>query len=532
MKAIYIAGLFLLVLIISGCTETNENLANEQNEREAKANELVLAVGGEPEEGFDPTTGWGRYGSPLFQSTLLVREQDLSITGDLAEDYEVSDDGQTWTVTLREDALFSDGEPVTADDVIFTFETAMESGSIVDVTMVDTIEKLDDFTVQFLLEHPLSTFTSLLVTTGIVPKHAYDENYQETPIGSGPYQLVQWDKGQQLIVKENPHYYGEKPNFEKLTFLFLAEDTAFAAARAGEVDVVSVPSIFAKEDVPGMDLVVLDSVDNRGIMFPFPPDEETGEGNTIGNDVTADPVIREAINQAVDRQALVNGVLDGYGSPAYTNVDGLPWWNDETVIADADMEGAKELLDASGWHETEDGIREKEGLRAEFTLLYPADDVIRQSLSLAFADMIKPLGIDVATEGKSWSELESLVHSHPVMMGWGSHDPIEIYNLYHSDMQGEGWFNANFYNNQAVDKYMEQALQASTEEEAIEYWQKAQWDGEIGLSAKGDASWAWLVNLHHLYFVREGLDIGEQKIQPHGHGWPVTDFITQWKWVD
>ena len=72
----------------------------------------MLAVGSEPETGFDPTTGWGRYGSPLFQSTLLKRDHDLNIVNDIATVYEVSEDGKIWTVLLRDDVKFSDGEAV------------------------------------------------------------------------------------------------------------------------------------------------------------------------------------------------------------------------------------------------------------------------------------------------------------------------------------------------------------------------------------------------------------------------------------
>src|SRR5690554_254752 len=210
--------------------------------------------------------------------------------------------------------------------------------------------------------------------------------------------------------------------------------------------------------------------------------------------------------------------------------DNLPWWNEDTVIEDSDVEQAKQILDEAGWKESETGIRKKDGLSAEFTLLYPAGDQIRQSLSILFAEMMKPLGIGVSTEGKSWNELESLMYSNPVMMGWGSHDPLEMFNLYSGETRGIGYYNANYYANDVVDDYMNKAIHATTEEEANSFWQQAQWDGETGFSAKGDAPWAWLVNIQHLYYIDENLDIGEQKIQPHGHGWPVTDFIEQWHW--
>ncbi|MGJ9383567.1 ABC transporter substrate-binding protein [Salipaludibacillus sp. CF4.18] len=521
----------LLLFVVSVCSDVSDDQTNDNQSHEAKTDELVLAVGGEPEEGFDPSTGWGRYGSPLFQSTLLTRDKDLSIKNDLAENYHINDDGLTWMVEIREDALFADGERVTVEDVIFTFKQASESGSVVDLSNLESVEKVDKSTIEFNLKEPQSTFVSLLVSTGIIPKHAYGEDYHENPLGSGPYQIVQWDKGQQLIVEANPYYYGDRPHFERLTFLFLSEDTAFAAAQAGQVDIVSVPPTFADQDVPGMDLLELESVDNRGIMFPYVKEEESEEGVVIGNDVTADAAIRKAINLAVNRQALVDDVLEGYGTPAYSVADQLPWWNSDTTIEDADMERAKAILEEAGWQLNAEGVREKDGLAAGFTLLYPADDEVRQTLSMAFAEMMKPLGIDIQTEGENWSELEDLAHSHPVMMGWGSHDPLEMYFLYSSKYKGEGWYNSNYYSNEQVDQYMSQALEATSMDEANEYWQDAQWDGETGFSVKGDAPWAWLVNLDHLYFVREGLDIGEQKVQPHGHGWPVTDYITQWRWV-
>lgn len=527
----------VLVALLGACTGTKKDTGSVKSEQVEKndsdRDELVLAVGSEPEEGFDPTTGWGLYGSPLFQSTLLKYGPDFEVEYDLAENYETSEDGLTWTIEIRPDVLFSDGEALSAEDVVFTFETAKNSGSVIDLSNVKLIEAINEHTVQFTLSEPQSTFIDLLVTTGIVPKHAYDEKYNENPIGSGPYQLEQWDRGQQIIVTANPQYYGEKPKFKKLTFVFLNEDTAFAAAKAGEVDVASVTTLLVKEEVPGMKSIGLESVDNRGIMFPYVPSGEvTSEGHPIGNDVTADLAIRQAINIAIDRQALVDGILQGFGTPAYSVADHLPWWNEETVFEDGRMEEAESILDEAGWIMNDDGVREKDNLEAKFQLLYSSGDQVRQSLSMAFAEMIAPLGISVETKGYSWNELERLMYSNPVMMGWGSYTALEMYNLYSSETQGIGYYNANYYGNQVVDDYMTQALNSISQEEAYEYWKLAQWDGETGFAAQGDAPWAWLVNLKHYYLVNENLEIGEQKIQPHGHGWPVTDFIEKWHWKE
>lgn len=501
---------------------------------ETPRRELVLAIGGESSDGYDPITGWGRYGSPLFHSTLLARDNDLNIVNDLAERYAVSDDGLVWTIKIRADVKFSDGKPLTARDVAFTFRTAARSGSVVDLTQLESATALDDTTVELRLKKPQSTFVHRLITLGIVPEHAYGPDYARKPVGSGPFRLVQWDEGQQLIVEANPYYYGPKPNFDRIVFLFIGEDAAFAAARAGQVHVVSVPPALGRQQIAGMKVLPVDSVDNRGIMFPMVPDtgEKTEKGYSIGNNVTADRAIRRAINYAIDRQALVNGVLEGFGSPAYGPVDGLPWWEESTKFQDNNPGRARQILAEGGWTDNNgDGVLEKGNLKAEFTLVYPASDSTRQSLALAVADMVKPLGIVINLRGASWDEIETLMHSNAVLFGWGSHDQTEVYNLYHSSMRGQGWYNTGFYSNPVVDGYLDQALSSVSEKEAIPYWKKAQWDGTTGFSALGDAAWAWLVNLDHVYFVSQCLDTGKQRIQPHGHGWPITANIVEWQWT-
>ncbi|MDF2659109.1 MAG: nickel transporter substrate-binding protein [Paenibacillus sp.] len=516
----------LACLVLAGCFSGDNSGARKEDE-------LVLAVGAEPEAGFDPTTGWGRYGSPLFQSTLLKRDSDMKIANDLATGYEVSTDGTQWTIKLRKDAKFSDGKPVTSADVKYTFETAAANGSIIDLTHVKSIDAGDDYTVKFTLKEPQSTFITQLVSTGIVPKHAHGKDYASMPIGSGPYKLVQWDKGQQAIVEANPDYYGDKPFFKKLTFLFLSEDAAFAAAKAGKVDISYIPAAFSKQQVNGMRVEAVRTVDNRGIAFPYVKSgEKTKDGYPVGNDVTADPAIRKAINTAIDRKALIQGVLEGYGTPAYTVNDGLPWYNPSAAVTDADPAAAKKMLADAGWKDADgDGILEKGALKAQFSLIYPSGDVTRQSLALAAADMIKPIGIRIDVLGKSWDEIGKLMHANAILMGWGSNDPLEMYNLYSSKYKGVEYYNTGFYGNPAVDEWMTKALRATNEAEAMEYWKKAQWDGTTGVSAQGDAPWAWLVNIDHVYVVKENLSIGKQRIHPHGHGWPVTDNIEEWKWT-
>ncbi len=545
----YRATTLLLILISlmlwSGCAApaapaTSDNATDTATAKTtttaSDGQELILAIGGEADEGYDPTLGWGRYGAPLFQSTLLRRDENLNLVNDLAESYTVSEDRLTWTVTIRQDVQFSDGTPLTAADIAFTYNKAATSGGLTDVTVLDEATALDEYTVELRLRQPQSTFVNRLVTLGIVPAASYDEStYGQNPIGSGPYTLVQWDKGQQLIVEANPLYYGMKPVIERVVFLFLEEDAGFAAAQAGEVQMVAVPQALAIQKIPGMRLVDVQSVDNRGMLFPFVPDagEQTANGYAIGNNVTADRAIRQAINYVIDRAALVEGVLEGYGSPAYGPVSGLAWEEPSAAITDADPTTAQTILADGGWADSDgDGIVEKDGTKAEFTLIYPASDSTRQALALSAADMVKPIGIQIDVEGKSWDEIETLMYSNAILFGWGSHDQTEMWNLYHSAMRGVDYYNTGYYANEQVDTYLDLAMGATSEEEAIAFWQAAQLDEDgNGFTTQGDAAWAWLVNLDHTYFVSDCLDIGQPQIEPHGHGWPITANIVSWQWT-
>ncbi|MFH1135349.1 MAG: ABC transporter substrate-binding protein, partial [Pseudomonadota bacterium] len=344
MKRISIAVLVLTVLVLGSA------MAFFPGASQAK-DSLTLALRGEPDEGFDPLMGWGRYGNPMFQSTLLARDNDLGIVKDLAVDYSLSKDGLVWTVSIRKDARFSDGKPVRPEDVAFTFNEGGKSGGKTDLTNLREAAVVGPDLVEIRLKKPDSTFINRLITLGIVPEHAHGPDYGRKPVGSGPYVMASWTQGEKMIAEINPDYYGRKPAFKRIVFLYGAEDAMFAAAKAGQVDMVAVPSQLGKQQVSGMRVLPVRSVDNRGLMFPMVKDEgrKTPAGAPIGNNLTVDPALRRAINLALDRQALVDGILEGFGRPAYFVCDGLPWDNPDTQIPDADIAGAQNIRADAGW---------------------------------------------------------------------------------------------------------------------------------------------------------------------------------------
>jgi len=535
-----ITAVLLATLLGAACqkTEERETQASEPETRvrssgaAAGDETLVIALDLEPDEGFDPLMGWGGYGTPLFQSTLLKRTPEQGLEGDLAGQWELSEDRRIWRIRIREDARFSDGKPVTARDVAFTFNQAARAGGKTDVTVLEEAVATGEHTVEIRLRVPQITFVNRLITLGIVPAHAYGEDYGRNPVGSGPYRMVEWEEGRQLIMEANPDYYGAIPRIQRVVFVFMEEDAAFAAARAGEVHVIRVPQILARKEMPGMTLHAIPSVDNRGICFPCVPVQETPspEGHPVGNDVTADPAIRKAVNRAVDREALVEGILEGFGSPAHGPVSTLPWDQPEAVIQDGDLEKARRILESGGWGDKDgDGTVEKDGKEAVFTLLYPADDSLRQALALAVSDTVRKVGIEAKVTGKSWDDIYRLMHANAVLFGFGSLDQTEMHNLYYGERIGDNVHNAGFYRNPTVDRHLQAAMSAPSLKEAVFHWRQAQWDGKTGYCARGDAAWAWLVNLDHTYFVDRRLDVGTPGIEQHGSY--IIANLPQWSWV-
>jgi len=128
-----------------------------------------------------------------------------------------------------------------------------------------------------------------------------------------------------------------------------------------------------------------------------------------------------------------------------------------------------------------------------------------------------------------WDTAYGRALSEPLIWGWGAHTPMELYNIYHT-AEDSGSAEYSPYSNASVDAYMDQALSVNDLEESYELWQKAQWDGTTGVTQEGDIPWVWLVNIDHLYWVRDGLQIAEQKIHPHGHGWSFVNNVDQWTW--
>ncbi len=494
---------------------------------------VSMPASSEPAAGFDPFVSWGcgeHVHEPLIQSTLLKTTADMGFENDLATAYECSDDGLTWTFTIRTDAKFTNGNALTAHDVAYTINgVAASEASECDLTMVDKAVATDDVTCEVHLNKPFNALLYTLAVIGIVPDGGHGADYGSNPVGSGRYVLEQWDRGQQVILRANPDYYGEKPNIERVVVVFMEEDASLAAARSGQVDVAYTSATFASQQPAGYDLLNCASVDSRGISLPAVvpggTKVQTGETYPTGNVVTQDVAVRRAINYGVDRQALIDHVLNGFGEVAYSVGDNMPWSSPD-MRCETDVARAKALLDEAGWTAGADGTRAKDGVPAAFDLYYSASDTVRQAIAMEFANQMSELGIKVNPKGASWDDIYRHQFSDPVVWGWGSNSPIETYNLTYSTGNG----NYACYENAAVDAHLDAALANPVVADSYDEWKLAMWDGENGVAPQGAATWVWFANVDHLYFVADGLQVAQQKPHPHGHGWSLVNNVDQWSW--
>ncbi|MDR0622177.1 MAG: ABC transporter substrate-binding protein [Deltaproteobacteria bacterium] len=485
-----------------------------------------------PTIGFDPILGWGsgeHTHDPLFQSTLLVTNDDITIGYDLAKEYSISDDGLTWTFKIRDDVKFTDGQKLTAKDVAFTYNSAMKQAIEADLSMLDRVEATDDTTAVFHFKRPYSAFAYIAAVFGIVPEHAYNPStYGANPIGSGRYILKQWDKGEQVIMEANPDYYGRKPKITKVTVVFMTEDASYAAAKAGAVDVAYTEAPYTVNPVDGYKIVAFNSVDIRGINFPVIPSGNThksqsGEELPAGNNVTANKALRQAIAYAIDRDSIVKNVLGGYGKVSFSECLGEPWENPAMAIQ-TDKAKAIKLLEDDGWKKGSDGFYAKDGLKAEFDLLYISSNSARTGIAMAVTEMLKEIGIKVNPVGSSWDQIHPQTYTTPHVFGAGMHSPSGVISHYYTG------YNSASYSNPTVDSYIDQALAAKTVPDSYPLFQKAQWDGQTGVTPYGDAPWTWIAAVDHIYFARNGLNIVDKKIHPHGYGWTITNNVDQWYW--
>ncbi|MCX4529120.1 ABC transporter substrate-binding protein [Streptomyces sp. NBC_01551] len=480
----------------------------------ARADSVVVGTATEPES-LSPLLGYGKDGNSKIFDGLLTHDADMKLRPALAEALpEVSADGLTYTYKLRTGVKFSDGQPFSAKDVVFTYRTILDpktnNASKSELDAVKDVTARGEDTVVFTLKYPYAPFAERTVLP-IAPEHIagrQDVNsgdFTTRPVGTGPYLLTGWSKGEKLSFKANPSYWGGEPAVKKFTMAVIKDDDVRATRlRSGELDAAILPPNLAKglgRD-KGRRTYAAKTFDYRNVTLP------------THNTVTGDVAVRQALDIAVDREAMVDRLLEGAGKPAYGPVPtDSPWFTAGTERAH-DLDKAKRILDDAGWRTGEDGIRVKDGVRASFPLWYTSGDKIRQDHALAFASDAKKAGIEVRTEAGTWEVIEPRMKTDAVLAGGGSPaDPdFDQYLLLTSSLGGDGFNNMARYDNPAVDRALQDARESGDPAA-----RKAAYD-TVQRELVKNPGYVFLTHIDHLYVVNDTWDGLSTQVEPHDHG--------------
>ncbi|MEU3601421.1 ABC transporter substrate-binding protein [Streptomyces sp. NPDC006798] len=486
----------------------------------------VVGISTEPES-LSPLLGFGKDGNSKIFDGLLAMGTDMRLKPALATALpKVGADGLTYTYTLREGVTFSDGKPFTAEDVVFTYRTILDpktnNASKSELDAIKDVRAEGDDTVVFTLKYPYAPFAHRTVHP-IVPRHALqgqDVNtgpFTTRPVGTGPYILSAWSKGEKLSFKANPSYWGGAPEVKKFTMAVIKDDDVRATRlRAGDLDGAILPPNLAagfKND-KSKKTHTATTYDYRTVTLP------------TGGDVTGDLAVRRALDVAVDRQTMVDKILEGAGKPAYGPVPTDSEWFAQGTERAHDLDRARQILDDGGWRAGGDGVRTKDGVRAEFTLWYPAGDKLRQDHALAYASDAKKAGISVKTQSGPWEVIEPRMKQDAVLAGGGAPgDPdFDQYLLLTSTVAGDGFNNMGWYDNPAVDQALVKGRQSGDKAE-----RKAAYE-TVQRELVKNPGYTFLTHIDHLYVVNDSWDGPSTQVEGHEHGlasgpwWNVEDW--------
>lgn len=430
-------------------------------------------------------------------SQLVRIDENAVPSPDLAERWEHSEDGTEWTFYLNQDAVWHDGEPVTAEDVKFTFDNILDpevgSFQIADLGGLEEVVVEDTHTVRFVLSEPNAWWPQQMAfNMYIIPKHILEgqpldqatEFNTTNPIGSGPYRVQEVVLGSHVVVEAFEDHFRGRPNIDTLIFKVLPDiNTQVAQLLTGELDYVTVPAqnLSAITNQPGIEVMILPQATT--LMLNYNHDSP----------YLQDVRVREALIYGLDRQLIIDQVSGGVGilgegplSPAITG-----YFHEDLPIREYDPEHAIQLLNEAGWEDTDgDGILDNDidgsGTRVplELRLISDQGDPGREQVTVIAQQYWEALGIRVNAEILERTVWASLLRARPgAKEGLGSCD-CDVYVSNRSyqenpDRMRSFWYtdsstNVGNYSNPEIDALLDLGKETFDEEERVEIYREFQ----------------------------------------------------------
>lgn len=488
----------------------------------------------------------------LVFSSLITTTADLSFVPDLAESWEVSDDQRTITFTLREGLTWHDGTPLTASDVAYTYtsmaDPGYDGGRYAEVAVLEGAEAynqgeadsvsginvIDERTIEFTTSEPFAPFLSVIAGVFILPEHIYGQvppaDWQEDvtnrePLGSGAFEFVEYRSGELIELVANEDYYAGRPCLDRIIVRFGDQNTMLAALLSGEIDAAQVPinSVASVQDDPDTELQIVDSLSFQYLGF------------NLRHPILGQPDVRRAIAHALNRDAMVDGLLRGYGQTLNTIFPTNHWsYPADLASITFDVEAANAILEEAGW-QLENGVRVRDGERLSFRIFYPTGNQVRERSAPLIQANLRQIGIETELQAMDFATLVTyLLPRTPdgtpravtedefdmFLLGYGiERDPNEYLSYFvESDMPPNG-FNFTGY----VDEDVENLLR--TGQSILDPTKRTNIYHEFARTMREDLPWIPLYQQQELYANRGRL----HGFAPDARG--VNVGVTSW-WLE
>lgn len=415
----------------------------------------------------------------LFDQLTRYSPDDLTPSPALAVGWEAEEGGLSWVFELRQGVQWSDGAPFGAHDVAFTFNDVVLNAdlgaqSASQFNTIDRVEVIDEHTVRFVLKRPFSALPYYLASfAGIIPQHVLGdaenplqvaEFNKGIPVTTGPFKVAEFVPGSFVRLEPNPLHWGGEPQLAGMIFRIIPDpNTQVAQALAGQLDVVTrlSPNVVASIEGSGRLEVLRQS---QNLFFFVAPNHD--------DERFADVRVKQALLMAIDRQALIDALLDGFGEVASGPVAPMlgALFSDDVRTYPYDPEAAGALLDEAGWVRGADGVRAKDGQRLEFFMptgqfgdLVPASLLVQQYW--------EDIGVIADVQIQEWNAyIQSVVlaRDYEVTLAWWSMPPTADVAPYFSCSAARSGNNIPNYCSEELDALMDAGRAALTLEEQIE----------------------------------------------------------------
>ncbi len=469
-KTTQLSAVFLLLLSLCSCEKPSQDLSDYKKSYPSQAGgTLIDAMTGEPSGLISMIAGESAssaISSNIFNK-LLKYDKKLDIEGELAESWQVSADQKTITFKLKPNLKWADGKPLTSADVLWTWQavTDEKTGSpyAADFQLVKKAEAPDPLTFSITYEQAYAPALDSWSGLQVLPKHLLEgqdlhtTTFSRTPVGSSYYQLDSWNSGENLRLSRNASSVLGQPQIDHLVSRIIPDKSAqFLELMAGNIDSMGLDPVQYSRIVPARPKL------NQKLNLY----KELGSGYTyLGFNLKHKPFddvrVRRAINYAIDKQEIIDGVYLGLGIDiASPYKPGTRWSNPNLQPYPYDPAKAKALLNEAGFVANSDGVLERDGKPLSFEIITNNGNNERQKTAILIQRRLKDVGISVKIRSIEWASfITRFIKTGDfdvVLLGWSLGLDPDQYGIWHSSQQGGDKFNFINYSNPKVDALLEQ----------------------------------------------------------------------------